>query len=150
MEEIKLIEINKIHEKINVKMLRYKKKNYFRFHWIRSQQCSFFWRMFFKKKYLVLLTYEELKGRKFRKYHFYNFPIFHSNETILNKSFFLTFLNDLIFFRFVFKEIDFGQHASQLSDGLKDLIRRCLAFYVADRIVIEKVISHPWMNATNA
>ena len=26
MEEIKLIEINKIHEKINVKMLRYKKK----------------------------------------------------------------------------------------------------------------------------
>lgn len=44
------------------------------------------------------------------------------------------------------KEIDFAEHSSQLSDGLKDLIRRCLAFYVADRIVIEKVQNHPWMN----
>jgi len=35
-----------------------------------------------------------------------------------------------------------------LSDNLKDLLKRCLAFFVADRIVIEKILTHPWiMNA---
>jgi serine/threonine protein kinase len=43
------------------------------------------------------------------------------------------------------KEIDFGSDSTQLSENLKDLIKRCLAFYVADRIVIEKILSHPWM-----
>jgi hypothetical protein len=32
-----------------------------------------------------------------------------------------------------------------LSNEFKDLIKRCLAFYVADRIVIEKILDHPWM-----
>ena len=46
------------------------------------------------------------------------------------------------------KDIDFGTDASHLSDNIKDLIKRSLAFYVADRIVIEKVLSHPWMKGT--
>ena len=31
-----------------------------------------------------------------------------------------------------------------LSESFKDLVKKCLAFYVADRIVIDKIISHPW------
>lgn len=43
------------------------------------------------------------------------------------------------------KEIQFKR--SDLSESLKDLIKKCLAFYVADRIVIEKVLTHPWLNS---
>lgn len=35
---------------------------------------------------------------------------------------------------------------ADLTESFKDLVRRCLAFYVAERIVIEKVITHPWLN----
>lgn len=42
------------------------------------------------------------------------------------------------------KEIIFTK--KDLSDDLKDLINKCLAFYAADRIVIEKVLLHPWLN----
>lgn len=41
------------------------------------------------------------------------------------------------------KEIIFTR--SDLSDPFKDLVRKCLAFYVADRIVIDKILTHPWM-----
>jgi serine/threonine protein kinase len=41
------------------------------------------------------------------------------------------------------KEIVFTK--SDLSSDFKDLVKRCLAFYVADRIVIEKIFEHPWM-----
>lgn len=34
---------------------------------------------------------------------------------------------------------------SNLSSDFCDLIKRCLAFYVADRIVIEKIFDHPWI-----
>lgn len=42
------------------------------------------------------------------------------------------------------KEIEFKR--SDLSENLKDLVKKCLAFYVADRIVIEKVLTHSWLN----
>lgn len=45
------------------------------------------------------------------------------------------------------KEIEFTR--PDLSDSFKDLVKKCLAFYVADRIVIEKVLNHSWMNSTN-
>jgi len=41
------------------------------------------------------------------------------------------------------KEIVFTK--PDLSYDFKDLVKRCLAFYVADRIVIEKIFEHPWM-----
>ncbi|CAF0736462.1 unnamed protein product [Brachionus calyciflorus] len=43
------------------------------------------------------------------------------------------------------KEIEFVR--SDLSENFRDLIKKCLAFYVADRLNIEKVLGHPWMNA---
>ncbi len=42
------------------------------------------------------------------------------------------------------KELQFKR--KDLSDNLKDLLKRTLAFFVADRIVIEKILTHPWMN----
>lgn len=42
------------------------------------------------------------------------------------------------------KEIEFKR--TDLSESIKDLVKKCLAFYVADRIVIEKVLIHPWLN----
>ncbi len=43
------------------------------------------------------------------------------------------------------KEIIFTK--PDLSNDFKDLVKRCLAFYVADRIVIEKIFEHPWMKS---
>jgi len=46
------------------------------------------------------------------------------------------------------KELVFKR--KDLSDNLKDLLKRCLAFFVADRIVIEKILTHPWItNSSN-
>jgi serine/threonine protein kinase len=45
------------------------------------------------------------------------------------------------------KEILFTK--TNLSDEFKDLVRKCLAFFVADRIVIEKILLHPWMTKDN-
>ncbi|RNA36228.1 serine threonine- kinase pim-3-like [Brachionus plicatilis] len=42
------------------------------------------------------------------------------------------------------KEIEFKR--TDLSESLKDLVKKCLAFYVADRIVIENVLTHSWLN----
>lgn len=42
------------------------------------------------------------------------------------------------------KDIKFSKNG--LTEEFKDLIRKCLAFYVAERIVIEKILTHPWMN----
>ncbi len=42
------------------------------------------------------------------------------------------------------KEVKFLK--KDLSDEFKDLVRKCLSFYVAERIVIEKILKHPWMN----
>lgn len=58
-----------------------------------------------------------------------NFPFENDNEVMLHQE------KELIFKR------------KDLSDNLKDLLKRCLAFFVADRIVIEKILTHPWMNA---
>jgi serine/threonine protein kinase len=41
------------------------------------------------------------------------------------------------------KEVVFTR--SGLSDDFTDLVKQCLAFYVADRITIEKIIDHKWM-----
>jgi serine/threonine protein kinase len=42
------------------------------------------------------------------------------------------------------KDIVFSK-ALDLSNNFKDLIRKCLAFFVADRIIIENVLNHPFM-----
>ena len=41
------------------------------------------------------------------------------------------------------KEVLFTK--DDLSNEFKDLVKQCLAFYVADRIVIEKILIHPWI-----
>lgn len=41
------------------------------------------------------------------------------------------------------KDIEFTR--PDLTENFKDLVRKCLAFYVADRIIIEKILLHPWM-----
>lgn len=42
------------------------------------------------------------------------------------------------------KDIEFSR--KDLSDSFKDLVRKCLSFYVCDRINIEKILNHPWLN----
>jgi serine/threonine protein kinase len=42
------------------------------------------------------------------------------------------------------KEIEFSR--PNLSESLEDLVRKCLSFYVCDRINIEKILNHPWLN----
>jgi serine/threonine protein kinase len=44
------------------------------------------------------------------------------------------------------KDILFTNKTANLSNNLTDLIKKCLAFYAADRIVIEKVLTHQWLN----
>lgn len=45
----------------------------------------------------------------------------------------------------VHQEKDIVFTKSDLSSDFKDLVKKCLAFYVADRIVIEKIFDHPWI-----
>jgi serine/threonine protein kinase len=42
------------------------------------------------------------------------------------------------------KEIEFSR--ANLSDSFEDLVRKCLSFYVCDRINIEKILNHPWLD----
>jgi serine/threonine protein kinase len=40
------------------------------------------------------------------------------------------------------RDIEFSR--KHLSDNLKDLVKKCLSFYVCDRINIEKILNHSW------
>lgn len=53
------------------------------------------------------------------------------------------FDNDLDVMVHLDKAIEFRR--DDLSPEFVDLVKRCLAFYVADRIIIEKILTHKWM-----
>lgn len=42
------------------------------------------------------------------------------------------------------KDSELNFFKQDLSDNVKDLMKRCLAFYAADRISIDKILSHSW------
>lgn len=48
------------------------------------------------------------------------------------------------------KDLEFPSKNKNVSMGFKSLVRKCLTFYVADRISIDKILTDQWMTASDA
>lgn len=57
------------------------------------------------------------------------------------------FVNDKALLEHKYTEVEFLGNWKNLSPGFKNLIQRCLNFYVADRINIDKILYDPWMTS---